>query len=290
MAWLARVLTRLRPSPRVQVSAPGVPAFLFEIHASDEVRDRFVSAQLRSHGSWEPFETRVFCRFCTPGTRLLDIGANIGWYATLAARLIGAEGSVLALEPDADNARLLRHNLDRAARELRNRAAPSRVLQLAAGDRCGEASLYRSADNQGDHRLFDSGEERNSGTVPVQTLDSLYADQPVLPDLVKCDTQGSEAKILRGASALLARGWRPIWILEFWPWGLQHSGDDPALLWQQLVDLGYAIYEINEQECKLTPFDRDMMLQRTSAEVCAEASYFFNLLCLPPGVAPGDDW
>ena len=46
--------------------------------------------------------------------------------------------------------------------------------------------------------------------VMVKTFDTLFADYIYKPTLVKSDTQGSEARIVRGASRLFVEGWRPL--------------------------------------------------------------------------------
>ncbi len=46
-----------------------------------------------------------------PGQRVVDVGANVGYFTVLMSRLVGPRGSVVAVEPDRDNLRLLRLNL-----------------------------------------------------------------------------------------------------------------------------------------------------------------------------------
>src|SRR4029450_10772041 len=99
----------------------------------------------------------------------------------------------------------------------------------------------------GDHRLFSDGSSREAHLVPVTRLDTFFSRwQYKLPDVVKSDTQGSEAKILRGAERLFSQGWRPIMILEFWPFGLTQSADDPLALWRKAVELDYTVFEVSE--------------------------------------------
>src|SRR5262245_1103005 len=216
-----------------------IPSFKFAIHADS---DRFISTDIARDGVWEPFETTIFSRLCRPGDTVLDLGANIGWYSVLAAKILGGTGRVLAFEPDETNARLLEINA-----AVNDQHGIIQIFRAAVGDRETEALFYKSDFNRGDHRLFSDGSSREAHPVPVTRLDTFFSGrQYKLPDVVKSDTQGSEAKILKGAEGLFAKGWRPIMILEFWPFGLTHSADDPVALWRKAIELGYTVFEISE--------------------------------------------
>lgn len=55
-------------------------------------------------------ERRFLERHLRPGDTFLDLGAHIGFYALLAARTVGPDGRVVAVEPDpVSRARLVRH-------------------------------------------------------------------------------------------------------------------------------------------------------------------------------------
>jgi hypothetical protein len=111
----------------------------------------------------------------------------------------------------------------------------------------------------------------------------VFGDSPRPPTLVKSDTQGSEARILRGASKLLAEGWRPILILEFWPFGLTNSGDDPLALFEILASFGYDIYELTEENPRLIDLSEDRLRMRLTSDLSPQSMAYINLLCLPRG-------
>lgn len=246
----------------------------FAIHAGT---DQFVSGDIARDGVWEPFESKVFSCLCKPGDSVLDLGANIGWYSTLAARLVGSEGCVLAFEPDKENARLLEMNT--AVSDLHG---VIRIFPMAVGERDEEALFYKSETNLGDHRLFSDGSSREANSVRVTTLDTFFSVEGLrLPDIVKSDTQGSEAKILRGARGLFSKGWRPIMILEFWPFGLRNSGDDPLALWRELTQLGYRTFEVSEGNPKLVSVNLDRLIGRLERDISPASGGFINLLCMP---------
>ncbi|MBF7728997.1 FkbM family methyltransferase [Pseudomonas sp. N040] len=275
LKWLAQRLRQATSSFRmVTVQPPELPPSRFAIH---QAQDEFISGDLARSGIWEPFESRVFSRLCAASSQVLDLGANIGWYSLLAVRYLGENGRVIAFEPDAVNARLLRVNAATG-----DHRACIEIHQAAVSDREGELSLYQSATNLGDHRLFLDEEARDCCLVPVTTLDSFFDGcEGPLPDLVKSDTQGSEARIFRGAAGLLAQGWRPTWILEFWPFGLTRSGDDPATFWRQLDELGYLTFEVAENNPVLVLLTEERLQRRLNEDLSPRSWGFINLLCIP---------
>lgn len=277
LKWLAQRITNTSKSFRtVPVQALDFPPSAFAIH---QVEDEFISGDLARDGVWEPFETKVFGRLCLPADIVLDLGANIGWYSMLAARCVGASGQVIAFEPDRANARLLEVNA-----AVADEHGVIDIHNMAVSDLVGQLSLFRSGTNLGDHRLFQDETERDSYPVQVTTLDAFFTGQEGrLPELVKSDTQGSEARIFRGALELFAKGWRPVLIIEFWPFGLTRSGDDPVEFWQRLVDLGYQIFEVAENNPELVPLREDRLLHRLANDLSANSWGFINLLCIPEG-------
>jgi len=162
------------------------------------------------------------------GMRVLELGANIGTETVSMLVRLGAD-RVIAVEPDAENVRLLRANL--ALNGVEQRAD---VHHIAVSDVDGTLLLERSDANWGDHRIR-VGEapgvprfgESTRGTIEVaaRTVDSLVTDGVLeldAIDLVWMDVQGHEAHVLAGASSLAATS-IPV-LTEYWPYGLERAG------------------------------------------------------------------
>ena len=49
-------------------------------------------------GTYERHETRLVRKYLCPGMTFVDVGANVGYYTTLAAH-VGPKGKVFAVEP-----------------------------------------------------------------------------------------------------------------------------------------------------------------------------------------------
>lgn len=237
-----------------------------------------ISEILEQTGTWEPLETQVLLRLCRPGDFVLDIGGNIGWYSAVLSRSLGPTGRIVTFEPDPDNFQMLKRNMERVVG-----GATSVLHQAAVSELEGSLKLFRSSSNYGDHRIFDDGTPRETVEVQTRKLDDILAAESRLPDLVKSDTQGSEARILKGAQATLERGWRPIFVIEFWPFGLVGSGDDPLELWRVLVGMGYRMFELTEDQARLRPLDEQLIRTAVAGKMSAASQQFINIVALPNG-------
>lgn len=249
-------------------------SFDFEIHNRE---DRFISGILAATGCGEPFGTEIFRRLLRPDDYVIDIGANMGWYGVLAAKLLGEGGRGMLFEPAPHNFAMLCRNLMSSCS-----AAVVETRQEAVGEENGVVKLYLSSFNMGDHHFFDDGESRESVDVPLTTLAEVFADRKRLPTISKSDTQGSEARILKGARKLLAAGWRPITVLEVWPYGLNQSGDDALRLWTELEQLGDAMYGVSEDHPTLCLLDSQNIRTRLLGPMTPALQTFINLQALQP--------
>ncbi len=162
------------------------------------------------------------------GMTALEVGANIGTETVSLLSHHGVE-RVIAFEPDAENARLLRANL--ALNGLDRRAE---VHEIALSDIDARLLLERSADNCGDHRirvpetngpdLFNES-DRSTIEVHARCIDSLVESGELdleAVGLVWMDAQGHEGHVLAGARHLIAAG-IPV-LTEYWPYGLNRAG------------------------------------------------------------------
>jgi len=194
----------------------GFPTFVFGSFA-DETMDGMLTA-LEQHAGITTLS----------GLTVLEVGANIGT-ETVALLVRRGVKRVVAVEPDAENVRLLRANL--ALNGVQDRVE---IHELALSDTDGTVVLESSSHNCGDHRirvaephgpdLLQEG-RRETAEISARRLDSLAeAGEIDLADidLVWMDAQGHEAHILAGAERLAAAG-TPV-VTEYWPYGLRRAG------------------------------------------------------------------
>jgi FkbM family methyltransferase len=149
-------------------------------------------------------------RLLPRGGVFFDLGANVGFFSLIGARLVGPEGKVVAFEPVPANASLVRRNAQLNGLESID------VRQVAVGAAPARAPLLVVADPSWSH-LADRGwhpQTQERVEVDVVSIDSLREREEVpAPDVVKLDVEGSEGDAVRGLRRTLERD-RPALICE----------------------------------------------------------------------------
>jgi FkbM family methyltransferase len=204
--------------------------------------------------------TRHFVRLLRPGDCAIDIGANVGYYTMVAAKLVGTSGCVHAFEASPEVFSWLRTNA-----EL-NPRANIRLYNRAVTDRCGDVTFYSaSADRTGYSSIRDLGDGAHSrATVTAVTIDSILEEIPTTR-LVKIDVEGAELLVLSGMRGLIDRD-RPYFILEIDDTFLRELGADAEEQCDFLRDAGYELFRIAERgdlkPVTSSPTDRCNLLAR----------------------------
>jgi FkbM family methyltransferase len=195
--------------------------------------DTVMKPWIQHYGLWEPAEANFLRARLKPGMTLLDIGANVGYFSILGARIVGPSGTVVAIEPEPVNYALLCANIWNA------RVGNVEPIRAAASSFSGPLSLSVSNDNCGDHRSFlERPGERVLAVPGVRVDEVLDADTRV--DLVKIDIQGADHRAVIGMESVLAR-WKPVLLLEFWPLGIDELGDRPIDVLSYYRSLGFSV-------------------------------------------------
>jgi FkbM family methyltransferase len=183
------------------------------------LRVRVGESIIRVAARGEPQVEKAYLELLRPGDVVYDVGANIGWYSLLAARTVGASGSVLAFEPSLENALLAQQNA------AVNGFANMTVVPAALTDREGWMSFVQKGslegrlesgggETEGEHPARGRARLEGRTLVPVTTLDAWLEQtgQPP-PNVVKIDVEGAEAGVLRGMKLTLASA-MPTLIIE----------------------------------------------------------------------------
>jgi len=194
------------------------------------------------HGIGEPQVQQAPVDYLHPGMTFYDLGANIGYFSLIAARLVGFKGSVSSFEADPEIAARLRDNL------ARNKFSQAKVEQKAVWSEATTVSFTRVDPNTSPDRGLGHVSADSSGdiiTVEAVSLDGYVAAQNS-PDFLKCDVEDAEAEVFRGAERLLAER-RTILLVEM------HSSENHRALAQKFVELGYTVRDLDENHVLALP-------------------------------------
>jgi FkbM family methyltransferase len=186
------------------------PVFFYCDRKSSSVEDDILKSANVESGAlkqrWRVLELGM--DLISPGSRVIDVGANIGVYA-LPWAAINADVTVHCFEPNlAVRSRLARNVA------LNRLSARIRLHTEALSDHAGTATLYGSDDMSSLNKGVYTGAGQAVPTeVPVARLDDIFGIEGPPLSLMKIDVQGHELEVLRGADAVISRH-RPALILE----------------------------------------------------------------------------
>lgn len=197
--------------------------------------DRLVALGLHRLGWMGRAEAILLRRLVRPGMHVVDVGANIGLYSLLLARLVGPGGSVQAFEPEPNLFAILRQNCES------NNATNIASFQCALGQTSGVVSFHRSAFNSGDNRLGPASVGHDALEVKVERFDDLQPGSKL--DFVKIDVQGHELAALSGMEDALSSALNVRVLFEFSPAALRNAGTAPELLLEFFRERGFELYE-----------------------------------------------
>lgn len=134
-----------------------------------------------------------------PGEIVVDLGGNLGVFATRAAKLVGPSGRVVAVEPHPANFARLKANAERNGLDWLT------PVRAAAGEAEGTAELFEH-DRGINHSLVRSSGAAGRVAVRVTTVDALARELGLARvDMIKVDIEGFVPQALRGARETLKR-------------------------------------------------------------------------------------
>lgn len=213
------------------------------------------SLDLSLNHVYEPFETELVQSLVHETDTVLDVGANIGYYTLILARLVGPRGRVFAFEPDPANFALLKKNVE--SNGYKNVV----LVNAALSDRPATLRLYLSEENRGDHRIYPSDDARRTIQIPAITADDYLAGLSHEIAFIKMDVQGAEAKVLRGMQRLLQETPKCQMLFEFWPKGMSEAGDEAQHALASLARHRFSLKLVDQQQKSVQPIDADVLLR-----------------------------
>ena len=174
-------------------------------------------------------EIDFFKQHINRGEKIIDVGANIGWFSMIFAKIVGNEGKVFSFEPGKDNYSTLRKNI--SINNFENIVSEN----VAVSDFNGELNLELS--KTGNHKVSKKGTK-----TKCIKLDGYLKDEKI--DFVKIDVEGHEYFVLMGMHNILKNNEKIKLKIEFNYKLIKKSGIKPENLLDFLIQNGFTLYDL----------------------------------------------
>jgi FkbM family methyltransferase len=197
---------------------------------------------IAEQGDW--FENEIDFVRClvTPGTQMIDIGANYGVYTLAAAKRMAGEGTIWAFEPCAETVRYLNESV--TLNEFKNVKVEAKGL----GRIEGWANLSTHSNSEL-NSVSDDG-AANGERIAITTLDVFLKANPESSiDFIKMDAEGMEDQILQGAKEFF-KAQQPLVMFE-----IKDSKDVNTHLLKAFDEFGYELFQLVPGLQVLKPFN-----------------------------------
>lgn len=190
------------------------------------------------------------------GGHILDVGANVGYTATVFAQALSPGFKVFAFEPE-------RKNFDRLTPTLRRLGLSDRVevFHAAVGASDGTAELWRNERHHGGHRIttdaFRSGRRvSTTDTVALVSIDQFVRDHGIDATVrfIKIDVEGYEPAVCEGMTAAIRANPRMCVALEYAPTAMRELGFEPDALIEFFLARDFVVHALGEYGA-IEPFD-----------------------------------
>jgi FkbM family methyltransferase len=190
---------------------------------------------------FERTEREFLKAYLRPGDLFVDVGANIGLFSLIAARLVGPSGKVYAFEPTGRIYERLTNNV------RLNGFDDILCFRLALSDQIGQQSLFISEDRFDAWNSFAhpvAGQSFENERVDCETWDDFALKHNLLGRIamMKLDVEGWEARVLSGAKQALSREGAPLLQVEFTDATAASAGSSCEELYHVLESLGYRMF------------------------------------------------
>jgi len=165
-------------------------------------------------GVYEPQVAQIIAQIVRPGWVCVDLGANIGYFTLLLAKLVGKRGYVFAFEAHPENAKKVGTNVKLSGYQHRTTVekmaisdGTSRSIKLFPG------RGHRSAEWNIVGHDVEGNTTQAEMEIPATSLDIYFPAKSHL-DFIKMDIEGAEFQALSGMQHLLQES-KPLMLIEF---------------------------------------------------------------------------
>jgi FkbM family methyltransferase len=202
---------------------------------------RVAPIEVMNFDLYEPEETRVMDLLSEGTTHILDVGANIGWYAVRFAKR-EPSSQVHAFEPLPVSHAYLQRNI-----AINGVADRVRSYNYGLSDASGSFEFFFAPTGGTNASLLNVAGATDARTVVglTLTLDQWCSNQQVRPDFIKCDVEGAELLVFRGGRQTLSEH-RPVVFAELLRKWSKPFGYHPNDMLAYFTELGYECFAVGQ--------------------------------------------
>lgn len=208
----------------------------------------------------DAFEIDLLRKHIKKGDVVLDIGANIGFYAQILSELVSESGKVHCFEPDKINFSHLKNATNRLNNVVLNNKAVGAKTELL--------KIYTSKNLNVDHRTYKPEEYDKEIDIDAVAIDD-YLKNHLKVDFIKIDIQGFEMQAIQGMQQVLQHNNKIKIVSEFWPYGLRTAGSSVMEYFEYLKKLNFNCYLLENNQLKKLDME-----QVKALEPLGEKHYF----------------
>ena len=205
------------------------------------------------------------------GDYVIDVGAAIGYFTLIFARLVGKDGLVIAFEPKDDRFEILTKNVKVNHYQnikLENKAIMTKDCKMTFFAPNDDIAGLRFLTNpeKPDYHL-----DSYKHTVPTQVstigLDEYLKNLDIIKKIsfMKIDVDGPELLVLQSSQSLLKNDNLKI-LIEWDQESAKGSGCNPTFLVDLIIENGFKIFYPDYKKNKFFQINKNELLQRRSSE------------------------
>ncbi len=197
------------------------------------VRRMYMSRQIAAGRHFRESELALVRNLLRPGDQVADVGANVGIFTRELSQAIGTSGRMYSFEPVSANFDVLSDVVRRCGLtnvQIFRKAigAANGTVQIVVPEMKGFEGLYWA-------HVASDGEPGKKEPVELCSLDDLHRQGTITAlDFIKCDVEGGEAEVVKGAANLM-RTCRPGWLIEI-------SRQTSSLVFETMTNAGYKVF------------------------------------------------
>ena len=234
----------------------------------------------------EESTTNLFRNIVKEGDVVVDLGANVGYFTLLAAKLVGSKGKVYSFEPEPRNYGYLLKNIQL------NGYDHVIASQKAVADRPGTVKLFFCRYDTGHHTIqkYDGIQAYRPDFVDVMkefveveqvSLDDYFKGIMTPVNVIKMDVEGAEMLALAGMEQLIKRNKNLVMLIEFFPLLIREMGQPPEEFARRLLEDFHFTVSVVEHDYSMDKVFSEGHLRISSVDqlmrLCTERNAHLNL-------------